>query len=124
MLPGRRFFDPLARAVIEQRRDLLWSIENRGRVDQMLRTITHAPEDVFTNRTAYLMTRMAIRRMGYMSEDGSWRRSGTRSPSFSGQVALLIEDGSLSDARERLRRAQDRLSTRSETARPRTRSPS
>ena len=27
-LPARRFFDPLAAAVIEQRRDLLWSREN------------------------------------------------------------------------------------------------
>jgi hypothetical protein len=30
-LPGRRFFDPLANAVIELRRDILWSRENADR---------------------------------------------------------------------------------------------
>ncbi len=109
VLPGRRFFDPLAQAVVEQRRDLLWNIENRERVDQMLRVITHAPEDVFTNRTAFLLTRMALRRMGYSAEDGFTPEERDEIAGVLWQVALLIEDGSLSNARERLRRAQERL---------------
>lgn len=36
ILPGRRFFDPLAAAIIEQRRDLLWSKDNDVRVAQIL----------------------------------------------------------------------------------------
>ena len=36
-LPGRRFFQPVARAVIEQRRDLLWSRANGHRVSQILK---------------------------------------------------------------------------------------
>ncbi len=109
-LPGRRFFDPLARALVEQRRDLLWNIENAPRVDQMLRTITHAPEDIFSNRTAYLMTRMALRRLGYAAEDGLDTAEQEDVAELLWQAALLVEDGVLADARERLRRAQERLS--------------
>ncbi|MEO0914645.1 MAG: DUF4175 family protein, partial [Pseudomonadota bacterium] len=97
ILPGRRFFDPLAQALVEQRRDLLWNIENAPRVDQMLRVITHAPEDVFTNRTAFMLTRMALRRMGYASEDGFSVEERDEIAEMLWQVALLIEDGSLSD---------------------------
>ncbi len=110
-LPGRSFFDPLARAVLEQRRDLLWTRENAPRVDMMLRTITHAPEDIFTGTTAYMMVRMALRRLGYAQEDGTLSELERDDVAeLLWQAALAIEDGTLSDARERLRRAQDRLS--------------
>ena len=42
-LPGRRFFDPMAAAVIELRRDLLWSRENAARSLQLMRAISHRP---------------------------------------------------------------------------------
>ena len=41
LLPGRRFFDPMAAAIIEQRRDLLWSRANAQRISQILRAISH-----------------------------------------------------------------------------------
>lgn len=110
VLPGRRFFDPVARALIEQRRDLLWSRDNAGRIDQMLRTITHRPEDIFENKTAYMMTRMALRRLGYASADGLSTAEQEDIAELLWQTAVLIEDGALGDARERLRRAQERLS--------------
>ncbi len=109
ILPGRRFFDPMAAAVIEQRRDLLWSPENAARVDQMLRAATHAPEDVFDNMSAYLMVRTALRRLGYAREDELTKAEIEDVAEVLWQAALLIEDGSLSDAAERLRRAQERL---------------
>lgn len=108
-LPGRRFFDPLAKALIEQRRNLLWSRGNTDYVSQMLRVITHQPDDIFTNQTAYLMTRMALRRITYMSENEFSVEEQEDVAELLWQVALLVEDGSLSDARERLRRAQERL---------------
>ena len=40
-LPARRFFDPLAAAIIEQRRDLMWSRENVMPVSQVLRAISY-----------------------------------------------------------------------------------
>jgi len=44
-LPGRRFFDPLANALIEMRRDILWSRENAPRAAQLLRAVTWSPEE-------------------------------------------------------------------------------
>ena len=42
-LPPRSFFDPLAKALIEQRRDLLWPEGNFWRVAQILRAISQQP---------------------------------------------------------------------------------
>ncbi|MBD3679053.1 MAG: DUF4175 domain-containing protein [Rhodobacteraceae bacterium] len=110
ILPGRRFFDPLARAIVEQRRDLLWSRENAPRVSQVLRAVSYRPDDVFRSESAYLQLRVAIRRLedgyseGLLSEE---RRDEIAEALW--EIALLIEDGRLSDALERLRRAQERL---------------
>ena len=46
-LPARRFFDPLASAIVEQRRDLLWSRATGTRVAQILRAVSHRPEGLF-----------------------------------------------------------------------------
>ena len=110
VLPGRRFFEPVARAVIEQRGDLLWNRENAGRVAQILRAISNRPEGVFGNETAYLRLRVAIRELealidGQLTDDGV---AGIAEALW--VVAEQLEDGSLADARERLRRAQERLS--------------
>ena len=108
-LPGRRFFDPVANALIEQRRDLLWSRENAGRTAQILRAITHRPEGAFDDEGAYLMARSAIRRL----ESGVDSISGTLRDEVAEllwNAAIELEEGDLSDALERLRRAQDRLS--------------
>ena len=53
-LPGRRFFDPLAKAIVEQRRDLLWARANGPRVARLLRAISDHPEGVFRVETDYL----------------------------------------------------------------------
>lgn len=108
-LPGRRFFDPVANALIEQRRDLLWSRANAGRTAQILRAVTHRPEGAFDDEGAYLMVRSAIRRL----ESGVDSISGTLRDEVAEllwNAAIELEEGDLSDALERLRRAQDRLS--------------
>src|SRR5690606_22287796 len=61
LLPGRRFFDPVAAALIEMRRDLLWSRMNAARTVQILRAVTHRPEGLIRNERAYLMLRVAIK---------------------------------------------------------------
>ena len=109
-LPGRRFFDPLAGAIIEQRRDILWSRDNGARVAQVLRAASHRPEDIFKAETPYLMLRVAVRRLeaavryGILDEE---RQEEIAQALW--DIAVLIEDGRLSDALERLRQAQDRL---------------
>ena len=59
-LPGRRFFDPLAEALIEQRRDLLWNRANAPRVVEILKAVTWRPDGFITNDRAYLRLRVLI----------------------------------------------------------------
>jgi uncharacterized protein (TIGR02302 family) len=109
VLPMRRFYDPVAQALIEQRRDLLWSAENGGRVTQVLRAVTHRPEDVFDNPRAYLVTRTAIRRLAAAVEDAAVPSVRDEVAEALWQAAVQIEDGNLGDAAARLARAKERL---------------
>lgn len=107
-LPGRRFFDPVAAAVIEMRRDLLWNRDNGARSLQILRAITNRPEGLVRNERAYLMLRVAIDRLDAALADFTpAARDGIAGALW--EIALLIEDGGLSDALERMRQAQERL---------------
>lgn len=110
ILPGRRFFQPFAKAVIEQRRDLMWARANAPRVAQIMRAISHRPEGLFSNETTYLRMRAIIRRME------SFENMGGLTAAVQDEIvqalwdlAIQLEDGTLADARERLRRAQERL---------------
>ncbi len=108
-LPARRFFDPLAAAVIEQRRDLLWSRDNGARVAQVLRAVSHRPEDLFRSDTAYLRLRVLLRRLETFTEYGLKQPQQEEIAQALWDLAVLIEDGTLADALERMRRAQERL---------------
>ena len=110
ILPGRRFFQPFARAVIEQRRDLMWSRGNARRVGQILRAVSHRPEDIFTSETMYLRLRTIIRRMDNIALVGMDDDAQAEIVTALWDLAIQLEDGRLADARERLRRAQERLS--------------
>ncbi len=111
ILPARRFFDPLANAVIEQRRDLLWSRDNATRVSQVMRTLSHRPEEgLFRSETAYLRFRVILRRLETMTEYGLTSDQRDEIAQALWDLALLLEDGDLDDALERLQRAQERLS--------------
>ncbi|NKB29135.1 MAG: TIGR02302 family protein [Rhodobacteraceae bacterium] len=112
VLPGRRFFDPMAKALIEQRRDLFWNRENAPRIVQILRATSHRPEGFFRSETSYLMLRVAIRRLNLATEIQSPITYEARDEAADAlwRIAVLIEDGNLSSALERLRRAQDKLS--------------
>ncbi len=110
-LPALSFFDPLAAAIIEQRRDLMWSPENDTRVSQVLRAISYKPEDgLFPNASTYLLLRSAIRRMGYQMEDGLDPQQRLDLEELLWRIAVQIENGDLSGAAARLARAQERLS--------------
>ncbi|WP_170751824.1 TIGR02302 family protein [Ruegeria lacuscaerulensis] len=108
-LPARRFFDPLAAAIIEQRRDLLWSRENAPRVAQLLRAISHLPEGFFRSDTAYLRLRVTLRRLETFTEYDLKPKQQEEIAQSLWELAVLIEDGTLADALERMRRAQERL---------------
>ncbi len=107
-LPGRRFFDPLANAIVELRRDILWNRENADRTADLLRAITVHPEGDL-DEAAFLQLRTAIRRLesGVDSISGETRDQVAE---ILWNAALELEEGDLDDALERLRRAQERLS--------------
>ena len=107
-LPGKRFFDPLAAALIEARRDILWNRSNAPHVVEVLKAVTNRPEGFIRNERAYLRLRVAMRRL-----DAEARTLTTASRDEISEelwaIALLVEEGDLASALERLRRAQDRL---------------
>lgn len=108
-LPGRRFFDPLAAALIEMRRDLLWNRANAPRVAEILKAVTYKPDGFIRNTRAYLRLRTALHRLDTASADLSPTLRDELAAEL-WQVALMVEEGDLASALERLRRAQDRLS--------------
>jgi uncharacterized protein (TIGR02302 family) len=110
-LPARRFFDPLAAAVIELRRDLLWSRDNAPRIAQLLRAISHRPgEAVFQSETTYLRLRTILRRLENSIPYGITDAQQAEYAKALWDLALSLEEGDLDDALERMQRARDRLS--------------
>ncbi len=108
-LPGKRFYMPLAAAFAEQRRDLLWSPDNDKRVLQVLKAVTNLPEDLALPSGSYLKVRSAIRQYEGMLEDGVSLDERAEIADVFWGIAVSLEDGGLGDARERLRRAQEKL---------------
>ena len=109
ILPGRRFFQPIARAVIEQRRDILWSKANAPRAAQVLRAVSNRPDELFPDETTYLRLRAIIRRLQAMETSGLSDEVQDELSLALWELAVQLEEGSLADARARLERAQERL---------------
>ena len=107
-LPGKRFFDPLAAAIVEMRRDILWARTNAPRAAQILKAVTNAPEGFIVNNRAYLRLRAVIAALDGEAGDLTDDLRATLTEEM-WQIAVLIEEGDLASARERLTRAQDRL---------------
>ena len=76
----------------------------------ILRTLTHLPEDGFPNKKAYLMARSVINHIGYVDVRPIDDATVQDISETLWWAVLLIEDGDLSDAAARLKRAQERLS--------------
>lgn len=107
----RRFFDPLAAAVIEQRRDLLWARANAVRVAQILRTLSHRPEGLYRDYGDYLRLRTILRRLeGYTVQGSLPEPRQEEIAAALWDLAMQLEEGDVGDALERMRRAQERLS--------------
>ncbi|MBY6137540.1 TIGR02302 family protein [Nocardioides marinus] len=110
-LVTRRFFDPLAAAVAEQRRDLLWARANAPRVAQVLRTLSHRPEGVFRDYGDYLRLRTILRRLEAHTVQGSIAEERQEEIAAAlWDLAIQLEEGDVGDALERMRRAQEQLS--------------
>ena len=108
-LPGRRFFDPTAAAVIEMRRDILWSRSNAKRTAQVLRAVSYLPQDAFRSETTALRLRKIIGRIETYARFGLDTENQEQLAQEMWDFALELEEGDLEDARERMKRAQERL---------------
>ena len=109
-LGARRFFDPVAAALIEQRRDLLWNRENGRRIGQVLRTLGHYPADLFGQAGHYLQLRAILFKLESGLEDGLDTATQEQLAEALWTLALQFEEGEVGDALERMRQAQERLS--------------
>ena len=105
LLPARRFDDPLARAIVEQRAKLAMDANAAGTVADALDAITLAPEDTFDDVGDYLAIRSAYRRLVEARDDDALREV----VDYLWTIALGVEDGDLSVAAQELRAAQDAL---------------
>lgn len=104
-LPEREFTKPLARAVIEQRRDLVLNPRDVRDAVRSLNALTIAPDKFFDDKVVYMGLRSAYWRL--VHETGVESVKSVVDQLW--KIALRIEDGDLSDAEERLRQAQERL---------------
>ncbi|AGT07630.1 DUF4175 domain-containing protein [Paracoccus aminophilus] len=106
ILPGRRFFDPLAASLIEMRRDLLWSRENRTTAAEILRAVTWQSDGFMDDKLAVgLEATIAKLESGPLSD-----KDRDAMAQMLWEAAIALEDGGLSDALARMRQAQERLS--------------
>lgn len=104
-LPERQFRNPLAKALVEQRKELIVDAGNARKVARVLAALTLKPEKYFDDRVLYLGIRVAMRRL-----------DGADSPEDVAPVqellydlALRAEDGDLSLAADALRQIQEQL---------------
>jgi uncharacterized protein (TIGR02302 family) len=104
-LPERPFSNPLARAVIEDRRLLALDANAKPRVLDLIDAVTLRPEDTFDNMAHYLAIMSARSRLKLAGTDDQLRDV----VSYLWDVALGIEEGDLSAAEKRLRQAQQHL---------------
>ncbi|MGQ7791698.1 TIGR02302 family protein [Faunimonas sp. B44] len=104
-LPARPFYNPLARALVEQRQILALDARKQDEVAQALDALTIAP-DVFTKDAGtYLGLRVGYHRLVDAANDDSLRAV----LDYLWTMAKAIEDGDMSDAQERLNAARDAL---------------
>lgn len=105
VLPQRPFSNPLARAVIEQRRLIALDANAKQHVLKLMDAITLRPEDTFQVLSHYLGIMAARTRLGVAQSDEQLRDV----VDYLWEIALAIEDGDLSAAEKRLRQAQEAL---------------
>jgi uncharacterized protein (TIGR02302 family) len=104
-LPARPFTKPLARALVEQRRILAFDANARGLVSNVLEALLLAPEKFTPEPSVYLGVRTAATRLRIAKSDDDLRSV----IDYLWEIAVLIEDGTLSDVERALRAAQDAL---------------
>lgn len=104
-LPQRAFTKPLARALVEQRRNLVLDPDRHAPVQLALDSLLIAPERYTPEWGVFLGLRVAADRLRAARGDADL----TDVADWLWEMALQIEDGDLSGAERELRAAQERL---------------
>ena len=104
-LPQRPFIKPVARALAEQRRNLVLNPDGRARVGTALDAMMIAPEKFGTDAGLYLGLHIVAGRLLAAHSDAELLEVAD----FLWEMALRIEDGDLSQAERDLRAAQNKL---------------
>ncbi|MDP3197289.1 TIGR02302 family protein [Tabrizicola sp.] len=107
-LHGKRFFDPLAAALIEMRRDILWNRINAPRAGEILKAVTNRPEGFIRHDRAFLHLRVLMRDLAAKEASLTVEDRDAIAEKL-WTIALMVEQGNLQSALDRLQRAQDRL---------------
>ena len=110
-LPERTFANPLARALVEQRRILALDANRKPHVLALMDAITLRPEETIPDLAHYLGIVAAMTRLRMATSDDEFRDVAD----YLWNMALTIEDGALSAAERRLRQAQEALKQAIET---------
>ena len=104
-LPARPFSNPLARAMVEQRRNLLLDADHPARVGRAFEALSIAPEVFHTPSSAFAGMRYVVDALHHPRSDAELQRLGE----FIWQMALNLEDGNIPQAERGLRAAQENL---------------
>jgi uncharacterized protein (TIGR02302 family) len=104
-LPERIFVKPLARALIEQRRNLALDANKKPLVLTALDALTIAPEHFTPEASVYLGLRSIYYDLKQAKSDDALREVAARM----WDMAVHIENGNVSGAEQALRRAQEAL---------------
>jgi uncharacterized protein (TIGR02302 family) len=104
-LPQRAFVKPLARALVEQRRNLILAPDDRRRVQLAMDTLIFAPEEFSIPGGIYLGLRTISQRLRLAQSDSDLISVAE----LMWEMALRLEDGDLSQAERDLRAAQQQL---------------
>ena len=104
-LPERMFTKPLARALVEQRRNLALDTGARPQVTTALDALTLAPEKFTPDPGIYLGLRSIFWTLIRAKSDDDLREVTARL----WQMAVGIEDGNIADAQANLRNAEEAL---------------
>jgi uncharacterized protein (TIGR02302 family) len=104
-LPQKPFVKPLARALVEQRRNLILAPDDKERVAAALAVLMIEPDAFGVGDGVYLGFHVAAERLAAANKDSDL----VDVAEFLWQMALRIENGDLSEAERDLRAAQQQL---------------
>jgi uncharacterized protein (TIGR02302 family) len=104
-LPQRPFTKPLARALVEQRRNLIMNPDDTKRVRTAIEALMVAPEDFTPKDGEFLGLTIADNRLAKAKSDAELLDVAD----FLWEMAVQIEDGDLTQAQRDLKAAQEAL---------------